>query len=773
MEPIKMTRAEYESKYGKAPVSAAPASSTQTPVKMTRAQYESTYKKPVPGSPEKPDGFLKGLVKAPLTMVARPFQAAAALAGVSDEAIDKFSKEKLGGFVAPTPDNLGEVKQDIGRAVQTVSYGMPGLASGGAAFGVGSSLEKGNNLFSRDTAVESVLSAGGAKLGGMILNPLFKGVGKFVPQEVKNKVGSTISKVSEGASKIELLPAEQSSVINKFANKAEDVINKPFEMARNTFLPKSENLVSKTLGISNSKGAKDFKRLNKGETMEEYLVRTGNINDPETTMMKEFEKATQSRVSGEEMMKEVPGIHKNEYVEEAIKGLIDKESKIGVPGGDSSEIINLANKYQKQGGLTFSEANRVKQLYEKNVKLDFLKERASDGIQRANRIDQGIRQWQRNTAKKGGFTNLEDIMKQTQNARMIANELYKKSLKGDAAKGFNLFDAVLLAGGNPTGLGLAFGRRLFSSDTARVGIARAMNKTKPEKIISPKRGQIKDFFLPEPKAGSPKTTQGPITQKIKGGPTLFTSPKGKTTPIKQEAVDIASTESGKAKKPSMSNTYKKKDNKQGGFINPKVAAVGAVGTGGVAAGTKLTEMYKEAKEFNSKVFRPSEKQNTNKTQTPKIVETIKMPSGKTYHKLESGNEVVEINPKIKKSLNKVYKDHPEVEKGVIEALLMKESSGGYDKSNENPNIGKYAWIGGIAGKSGALGELDRLGIDYDLNTPEGTLDAMAKYWKVLKSRPSNKNKTPIEIYDKGYSSGKLKSSDIKKFEEYLKFYSND
>lgn len=499
---------------------ATPGGAPSSPVPKKKYTYEELQSLgATPAQPEKKDGFLKSLVRPVATIVARPIQAAVEVLTPGDNtaAIDKFSKEKLGGYVAPVPQNAGDVIKDVGRAAQLVSYGVGGGAvkgavtgskalapkvatlakegaKSGALFGAGESFEQGGaDITARDFAAKT---AGGAILGGAVGGalPLFGGAVKAV-------------------------------------------------------VPKSENLVSKTLGIGNSKGAKDFKRFNKGESMEEYLVRTGNINDPEKTMMKEFEKATQSRISGEQAMKEVPGIYNNEYVEAGIKGLLAKEKKIGIPGGDSKEIFDLAQKYQKDGGLSFWEANRVKQLYEKNVKLDFLKERAADSIQKANRIDQGIRQWQRNTAKKGGFTNLSDIMKQTQNARMVANELYKKSLKGDANKGFNLFDAVLLAGGNPAGLSLAIGRRLFSSDTVRTGMARAFAGKKSKDLITPKRGPVRDFFLNAPKEGTPKTTQGPITSKIKGGPTLYSSPKGSVSPNIQEAIDVSAVDLKNAVKP--------------------------------------------------------------------------------------------------------------------------------------------------------------------------------------------------------------------------------
>ena len=56
--------------------------------------------------PEEKTGILKSLVSAPLTMLARPFQLGAELLGATPEQVNKFSKEKLGGFVAPVPQYL-------------------------------------------------------------------------------------------------------------------------------------------------------------------------------------------------------------------------------------------------------------------------------------------------------------------------------------------------------------------------------------------------------------------------------------------------------------------------------------------------------------------------------------------------------------------------------------------------------------------------------------------------------------------------------------------
>jgi len=556
---------------GQAQTPAAPASNTVAPsVQSTTPKKKYTYQElvaqgatpvapsPQPAREEKGEGFLKSIVKAPATILARPVQLAAELVmpGDNTEAIDKFSREKLGGFVAPVPQSAADVKKDVGRGIQTAAWGAPGLLSGGTAFGVGSSLEKGNDLFSTQTAVEGALGAGGAKIAGAVAKPILnvasKAIEKVAPgamEAVSKKTSSIFSPIKQGMDESKLLPDEYSSFINKAAGKTEDILNKPFEVAKNALLPKSETFVAKMTGIENTAAGKKFKQMH-GESMDEYLVKSGNIDSPDKMMINEYNKAMTSRKLSEQQMKNVPGVYRNDFVRSAIDDLLEKEAKIGIPGKESKEIFTLANKY-KQGGLTFDESNRVKQLYEKNVKLDFLKEKAADKIQRANRIDNGIREWQRETAEKGGYTNLAEMMKQTQKARSVADALYKASLKGDLAKGgFGLFDAVLVSGLGPEGLALSAGRKFLSSDTFRKAAARGLAPKAKVGMTTPKQGPIKDFFLPEPKAGTPKTTQKPITTKLKSNKeTIFVSPKGTATPVKQSAVDITSVDLKKARTP--------------------------------------------------------------------------------------------------------------------------------------------------------------------------------------------------------------------------------
>jgi len=90
------------------------------------------YGTPTPEKESPLKSIVKSIVSPVATIAARPIQLAAELGGVSPETLDRFSKEKLGGFVAPVPQSGRDVVKDIGRGIETVSFGLGGAAVKGA-----------------------------------------------------------------------------------------------------------------------------------------------------------------------------------------------------------------------------------------------------------------------------------------------------------------------------------------------------------------------------------------------------------------------------------------------------------------------------------------------------------------------------------------------------------------------------------------------------------------------------------------------------------------
>lgn len=180
-------------------------------------------------------GFLKSLVSAPLTIAARPLEAVAELSGASKEDVDTAASKLSGGLVAPVPQNLSDVKKDVGRGVQTAAFGL-GPLSGGAAFGFGNSLEQGNDVFSGQTALQTALGLGAGKVldlvGKPLLNAAGKVIGKITPEVLSGITSKGSKAIQDFAVANKILPDSLSSPLNAGAKGLENFANKPFELGK-------------------------------------------------------------------------------------------------------------------------------------------------------------------------------------------------------------------------------------------------------------------------------------------------------------------------------------------------------------------------------------------------------------------------------------------------------------------------------------------------------------------------------------------------------------
>lgn len=180
--------------------------------------------------------FLRSLVSAPATIIARPIQAIAELAGASSQQVDETTKKLTGGLVAPVPQNGADVKKDVGRAAETVALGLSPVA-GGVAFGVGNSLEQGNDLFSVQTALQAALGAAGGKVLDLIGKPVFNTAGKAIatvtPQFLKDLAGKGTQAIIDFAAQHEILPEAASNAVNTATQKVNTIAEAPFNAVEN------------------------------------------------------------------------------------------------------------------------------------------------------------------------------------------------------------------------------------------------------------------------------------------------------------------------------------------------------------------------------------------------------------------------------------------------------------------------------------------------------------------------------------------------------------
>jgi hypothetical protein len=223
MPPVKMTRAEYERKYGTKPV----VSSASTPVKMSRADYEAKYGKPEATAQESDKGFLGNLAVDVLRPVARM---STNLINAGQIAVGAKETSPLSGSFFGQVDAVGntgkgflaDVKDSVGVGLELASY-IPVAKGAKIGFDVlkGATSKSGREVLKRavmplikEGAVGGGLAGGGTALqkdkgvGGVLLDtalggaagaaaaPLF-GAGAAVTGKVLGKY-TNISKLFKG-----------------------------------------------------------------------------------------------------------------------------------------------------------------------------------------------------------------------------------------------------------------------------------------------------------------------------------------------------------------------------------------------------------------------------------------------------------------------------------------------------------------------------------------------------------------------------------------------
>ena len=323
----------------------------------------------------------------------------------------------------------------------------------------------------------------------------------------------------------------------------------------------------------------EFERL-AGKTPGQYLVDTGNFGTPDKIISTEATKYVKSKAMVDTEMAKLPGVYKYGAVEDALNQLLDtakNTSTPNVPAPYLEEVNSLIQKY-KSGGLTMEEINRVKRLFEREVKLGYNKvSTPSETIKRATNVDSAIRNWQISKAKDLGFNNITDLNKQTQLSRFIVDKLGDQVI-GQSGLNFNsLTDWIVLSGGNPEAVAGFLTKKFFSSRAVQAKIAELLNVGQPVKsIISP---DVK------PTVESALRTQWPEGTRLELPPALSkirsSMPSGevmKVTPSDSNMELTSKTGVNLSSKPaqppvleksriSSSNSSIKNANSQGGFID--------------------------------------------------------------------------------------------------------------------------------------------------------------------------------------------------------------
>lgn len=236
-----------------------------------------------------------------------------------------------------------------------------------------------------------------------------------------------------------------------------------------------------------------------GQSVGSYLVDRGifgDIDEITTQLFQNFEKA---RNTADDALAKLPGTFKERSVETALNDLFARETRVSSPGAlskDFQRVRQLQQKYDTEG-LTMSEINEVKRLYERNIRVDYLKENKPESVAKATSLDTALREWQRAQAKKLGLKNLEDINRETRLAKQLLDDLGREYAGSAGNNAINLTDWIILSGLDPTAIGTFIAKKTLSSNKVMSGIAKKLSggtkQTEPFPIFDTTGSRIDSY----------------------------------------------------------------------------------------------------------------------------------------------------------------------------------------------------------------------------------------------------------------------------------------
>lgn len=262
-------------------------------------------------------------------------------------------------------------------------------------------------------------------------------------------------------------------------------IDKPTTVAKNlNLLPEEMTKAGQTLQKMHRILPTDASGFSKkyGVQFGDYLVERGIIDTPEKTIQKLFDRFMKSKSVADEGFAAIDGNFNSPVLRKVADELLENERNIAKAGAASKEK-KLIEKYIKSldgEGLTMTEINNLKRIYDRKIKTEFIKDKnkTSTEIQGKTNLSNNLREWQRDKAKEIGFNDLVEINRETQMAKDAFDALSEKYLRKQANNAVSLTDWVVATGTavNPSFLAALIGKKGISSDTFQATLAKFLGK---------------------------------------------------------------------------------------------------------------------------------------------------------------------------------------------------------------------------------------------------------------------------------------------------------
>jgi hypothetical protein len=230
---------------------------------------------------------------------------------------------------------------------------------------------------------------------------------------------------------------------------------------------KPANIMQRVARISKGKQAKFEKTA--GESVGEYLTKRGIFGDIDEITSQLYKRFESSKKIADDSLEQIDGLFEPEVVKTALEELIERETRVSSPGALSPNLsrVKRLNDKLNQKGLSMSEINEVKRLYESNIKLDYLRQNLPESIAKANNVDDAIRTWQFDKADEMGLKNLPEINRETRLARQLADDLGTEYSGSAGNNAITLTDWIVLSGGEPSSVGAFLAKKTLSGRGVR------------------------------------------------------------------------------------------------------------------------------------------------------------------------------------------------------------------------------------------------------------------------------------------------------------------
>lgn len=518
-QPVQMTRAEYQAKYGAIPA--------QEPVKMTRAEYQAKYGS-LPETPQQPKTLGEKLSARGSSII---------------EAVKK-------------PVSLLNLKGDLNRKVLRTG----GAIAGGINDIIGSAVSPVLGAIANTKPVQSFLESKPVKLGiekaGNLLAPVAKGVETFSnkfpegAQDVKD-IGNILSVLPVGKVASVAGTAGKESVRNMAKQSVESGIEKGLKESLSSTkgvmskvqLAKQKNVDLHSILSERPlyEGIKvENRRVNPDKAIEVLDTRIDSLLDSKSQMLPEIDRIT--------------GKTSKEVIRKKALESVMEDRKGGVMTLDDKELMSAINRQidELPDELSPSEIDSLRARFRQSA-------RDAKGLQKRDSEYKALENATRDTV----FDITENLPMDTGKQFPALNKYVKdmietktfldKTLRGQVVKGGRLSGLFArgvgaIAGSSHGVIGTLVGAELGGAisnilTNNQLGSAIKLRLIKgmtdnPEIIKQAENmlQSVKDYKVPT------LPGKGESSYKV---PTLYGTPKGKITPNLQEAVDVGNVESGK------------------------------------------------------------------------------------------------------------------------------------------------------------------------------------------------------------------------------------